>query len=476
MKSRSFSVTRTLFAVLLSGLAVHGVLCVEPPDSLWSRKYGGSSSDEYYCVRSTPDGGYIVAGSATSFGAVLTDFWLVRVDSNGAPLWSRTYGGNFYDHCTSVARTSLGGYMMVGWRQENPERPFDIWIVETDANGDTLWTRSFALGDCERCYSVAPTSDRAYILAGETCPSWPSGNADFLLIKMDVFGYTLWYRSFGGVDDEKCHSVAQTSDGGYIMAGYTMSYGAGCSDFWLLKTDSNGDSLWSRAFGGICDDLCYAVAQTNDGGYVLAGETRSFGAGGSDLWLVRTDANGDSLWSRTFGGSTYDYCYSVSATPDGGFLLAGSTRSFGSGSHDFWIVKTDENGDSLWSRTLGGSSVDVCHSAIVAPDGGYLFAGVTLSFGINTSDGWLVKVGPERPYYATSYLDGAGTNLVLRWVAPRACTYLIYSTTEVTEIGEPPGAGWKLETSLSLPAGHASWTDPTLPTPYKRYAVIMSCP
>lgn len=463
-----------LLAVFLA-LTIGAMAFAQPPDSLWSRTFGGDSADVCYCVRQTSDGGYILAGWTESLGAAHANFWLVRTDADGTPLWSRNFGSNLYDLCRSAAQTSDGGYIMAGWRQEFPEGPSDIWLVKTNANGDSLWTRSFALGNCEKCYSVVQTSDSGYILAGETCALWP-GYADFLLVKKSSLGETLWYRTFGGSADERCYSAVQTSDGGYILAGEIRSFGAGQSDFWLLKTNSVGDSLWSRTFGGYRDDFCYSVAQTSDGGYVLAGETRSFGVGGTDFWLVRADANGDSLWSRTFGGSTYDYCYSVSPTPDGGFILAGRTESFGAGNHDFWIVKTNDKGDSLWSRTFGGSSVDVCNSAAMTSDGGYVFAGETFSFGVGTVDFWLVKTGPERPYYATIYLDSTGTSLLLRWMAPRTCDYLIYSTTEMNEIGEPPGAGWNIEVTLDLPAGPAEWTDPAPLAPYKRYGVIMSCP
>jgi len=206
---------------------------------------------------------------------------------------------------------------------------------------------------------------------------------------------SLWSRAFGGANTDVCNSVQQTSDGGYFLAGSTYSFGSGLTDFWLVKTDAQGDSLRSRTFGGSDFEWCTSVQQTSDSGYVLAGHTRSFGAGNYDLWLVKTDANGDSLWSRTFGGSSNDYCSSVQQTSDGGYVLAGYTYSFGAGDYDFWLVKTDAQGDSLWSRTYGGTWEDCCWSFQQTSDGGYVLAGRTSSFGAGISDFWLVKTGPE---------------------------------------------------------------------------------
>ena len=152
---------------------------------------------------------------------------------------------------------------------------------------------------------------------------------------------TLWTRTFGGSNYDYCYSVQQTTDGGYILGGYTSSYGAGGYDFWLVKTDANGDSLWSRTFGGSNHDYCSSVQQTTDGGYILGGITESYGAGNYDFWLVRADANGDTLWTRTFGGYYEERCYSIQQTTDGGYILGGRTSSYGAGGWDVCLIKVD---------------------------------------------------------------------------------------------------------------------------------------
>ena len=366
------------------------------PDSLWSRTFGGSRSDLCYSVQQTTDGGYILGGRTYSFGSGERDFWLVKTDLTGTEEWNRTFGGSSWDECNSVQQTSDGGYVLGGYTQSYGVGDYDFWLVKTDANGDSLWSRTFGGSSRDECMSVRQTSDGGYILGGHTW-SFGAGNYDSWLVKTDASGTEEWSRTLGGSNGDYCASVQQTSDGGYVLGGYTQSYGVGDYDFWLVKTDANGDSLWSRTFGGSRDDRCYSVQQTSDGGYILGGYTWSFGAGNYDSWLVKTDASGTEEWSRTLGGSSSDECYSVQQTSDGGYILGGCTYSYGVGSSAFWLVKTDAYGDSLWSCTFGGSSSGVCYSVQQTTDGGYILGGYTW---VSDFDFWLVKTGPD-PHYQT---------------------------------------------------------------------------
>jgi hypothetical protein len=153
---------------------------------------------------------------------------------------------------------------------------------------------------------------------------------------------TLWTKTFGGIDDDRGHSVQQTSDGGYVVAGYTVSFGAGnSSDVWLIKTDASGDTLWTKTFGGSNSDGGYSVQQTSDGGYIVTGGTHSFGAGDYDVWLIKTDASGGTSWTKTFGGDSKDMGHSVQQTAEGGYVVTGYTESFGAGDKDLWLIKTE---------------------------------------------------------------------------------------------------------------------------------------
>lgn len=362
-----------------------------PPDSLWSRTPSGGSCNS---VQQTSDGGYILAVVG-----------VIKVDANGETLWEGPTGFHYFYAIECARETTDGGYVLAGW---------NIWfyhtfyyagvIGKTNSEGGILWSASYPpwghlFGSQAFFFSVQQVSDTAFIFAGSMCnPAASFPISDFWLMKTNTVGDSFWSRTYGGEFDEECHSMQRTTDGGYILAGWTRSFGAGEADFWLLKANANGDSLWSRTFGGSLDDYCYSVAQTIDGGFILAGFTASFGAGGNDFWIVKTDADGDSLWSRTFGGAGDDNCHYVGVTLDSGYVLAGSTNSFGSGGKDFWLVKANADGDSVWSRTFGGELDDECYSAEQTSDGGFILAGYTKSFsGGSWSDMWLVKTGPELP-------------------------------------------------------------------------------
>ena len=238
-----------------------------------------------------------------------------------------------------------------------------------------------------------------------------TGQADGWLIKTDANGNMAWNKIYGGNFDDEGVAIQQTSDGGYIVTGYSCfigdpyyTYGA---DLWLFKTDANGDMEWNKTYGGPGFDLCEDLESTSDGGYVLVGSTDSFGAGRSDFWLIKVDSSGNMEWNKTYGGTMYDGAYSVVKTSDGGYALAGTTQSFGAAYDDFWLVKTDVNGDMEWNKTYGGAYPDYGHTVEQTSDGKYIVAGATSSFGAGYLDAWLIKLAPP-----TYIHDIAVTNVV----------------------------------------------------------------
>ncbi len=406
----------------------------DPGDTLWTRTYGGSGGDRGCSVQQTSDGGYIIAGGTGSFGAG-GDVYLVKTDSCGDTLWTRTYGGSSLDQAFSVQQTPDGGYIIAGDTKSCGAGLFDVYLVKTDSCGDTLWTRTHGGSDEDAGLSVQQTSDGGYIVAGLTV-SFGAGSVDFYLLKTDSCGDTLWTRTYGGSDWDEGYSVQQTSDGGYIIVGQTESFGAGARDVYLVKTDSSGDTLWTRTYGGSGYDEGFSVRQTSDGGYIIAGGTNSFGGDYSDLCLLKTASSGDTLWTRTYGGSNFDKAYSVQQTSDGGYIIAGSTSSFGAGSGDVYLVKVSgEPPQPILSIDLVPDQ-----SRVIVPRGGSF--GFTATVTNNTDDVqwvdiWLMAYvpgigmyGPLRQYNHVKlyphHFRGAHLNQNIPNIAPISDEYIYY--------------------------------------------------
>jgi len=391
--------------------------------TLWSRSCGGTEDEIAYSVVATSDGGYVMTGYTVSFGAGGTDVWLVKTDGEGNMVWNITYGGSNSEAGLSLQQTEDGGYIVAGhtgWLEELPydksdpfyiipaNRPhefhFDAYLVKTDGDGNLLWNRTYSSEGDDYGHSVKQTSDGGYVITGYTRAFGISGGGDsddydVWLFKTDENGDVEWSRTYGGAQNDRGESVQQTSDGGYIIAGEKSG------DFWLIKTDSNGYVMWNKTYGGKGGDHGVSLIQTPDGDYVITGYTNSFGAGDNDGWLVKTDPNGDMKWNYTYGGSESDIFWAVQLTVDGGYIMAGNTRSFGIGTfgiYSGWLVKTDGDGNLLWNQTYGGEVADGARAVMETSDGGIVFAGSTSSIGAGNNDFWLAKADehgyiPEFP-------------------------------------------------------------------------------
>ena len=386
---------RPLFVVLIMGiflLPFMGGQNSNPINSMFQHTYGGSELDCAYSMVQTLDGGFALVGETDSFGAGSDNMWLVKTDASGVMIWNQIYyDGTGHDEIYDLVQTLDGGFVLVGEMDSFGAGGKDMWLVKTDASGVMIWNHTYGgVGD-EQGTAIIQTVDGGYALVGSTS-SFGDG-CDIWLVKTDANGVMIWNQAYGGTGHDEAHDLVQTIDGGYALAGYTSSFGAvrtesfgvRTTNMWLVKTDASGVIIWNQTYGNSDWDSAHSLVQTLDGGFTLVGETRS------DVYLVKTNINGVKIWHQTYGGPGCDEARSLIQTLDGGFALVGETDSFGAGGRDMWLVKTDVSGNMTWHQTYGGIENDQGDALVQTIDGGFALAGYTESFGAGDRDMWLVK-------------------------------------------------------------------------------------
>jgi hypothetical protein len=324
-------------------------------DTLWTKSYGGTGDDEGYSVQQTTDTGYIIVGRTNSFDSVNYHIYLIKTNSMGDTLWTRTYGGINWEEGYSVQQTTDGGYIFVGYTGSFGDiinHSADVYLIKTDSIGDTLWTKTYGGTQGDVGYSVQQTTDGGYIITGETISFGWASSLDTVrhvyLIKTNAFGDTLWTKIYGGNGSvgEQGNSVKQTTDGGYIILGVTNSFDSVFNEIYLIKTDANGDTLWTKIYGGNGPVWGYSVQQTTDGGYIISGYIDIADSGLIDAYLIKTNPIGDTLWTRSYkGNNEHSYGYYVHQTTDGGYIIVGQSYYLSYG-YMLYLVKTDANGYS----------------------------------------------------------------------------------------------------------------------------------
>lgn len=363
------------------------------PDIRWSQTYGGGLPDTGSYFQNTSDGGYIITGFTSSFGNGGRDVYLIKTDASGSELWSRTFGGTEDDNGASVQQTTDGGYIIAGRTESFGAGMTDVYLIKTDADGNEVWSTTFGWASNERGYDVEQTTDGGYVVVGYTY-SFSSGSSDVLLIKTDANGVETWSEIYGTTSTrEEGRSVLQTADGGYAIVGYKYTPGPEMEDVYLVKTDDVGGKIWEQTFGEERDDKGFDICPTADGGHVIVGYNSDPNTTGCDVYLIKLDSLWVKSWERNYGGSLYDEGHSVQQTSDGGYIIAGRTDSFGAGDNDFYLVKTDADGNESWSQTFGGHLEDYANAVQVTPDGGYFLLGSSESHGSGNQDAWLIRLG-----------------------------------------------------------------------------------
>ena len=359
-----------LFAIILSmGMATYSQVTFEKTYSIVE-----GQSDEAHCMIQTADGGYLLGGASYVDDLGWFDVALLKTNDKGEKEWLKTYGiGEFtIEVAYDIIETNDGGYMVVsgtdGFTGDN-----DVWIIKIDNNGDSLWSKHFGGSGAQYGSAGVQNSDGSYIFVGSNNGEGSAGQDDVYIVKTDEEGNVLWSKNYGTSITDYANDVQITSDGNYIVGASVNNN----QDGYLLKLDANGDTIWTKIFGGALTEEIFSVKQTSDGGYVLAGRNNTEGAGNYDVWLVKTDGDGNQTWSKTFGGEKKDIGESVSITDDGGFFIVGYTESFTPAEEDsdmYWI-KTDNNGDTLWTKHFGDIKDDGGYAGVQAEDGGLAGAG-----------------------------------------------------------------------------------------------------
>jgi len=426
--------TIILFTTTLS-LVANFYLSAQPGIE-WQNALGGSGDEELTAITQTSDGGFILAGYANSNDGDVTgniggsDYWIVKLNNSGAIDWQKSYGGTNEDVAFSIEQTNDGGFIVAGCSTSNDgdvsgsHGGEDFWALKLTDTGALTWQKTFGGSANECAQSVQQTADGGYIIAGTSASNdgdvtGNHGESDYWVIKVTSAGDLTWQKSYGGSSFDLSEAIQQTTDGGYIVAGFTRSNDGDVSnnngnyDYWVLKLDSSGAITWEKSFGGTSFDYGTAIQQTSDGGYVVAGITLSNDGdvtgnhGNADYWVLKLDAAGSLTWQKAMGGSELDYAYDIDQTADGGYVVTGYSYSNNfdvtgnHGSLDYWVVRMADTGSIEWQKCLGGANDDLAFGVKQTTDGGYIVGGYTTSNDGNVTgnhgakDFWVVKLDPD---------------------------------------------------------------------------------
>lgn len=396
------------------------------PTIVWGDCFGGAGADRPSSVKHTIDGGIIASGVTHSNNGDITslngnsDGWVIKINSEGTIDWQKTYGTSGLDNANEVLQTTDGGYIFAGFAFYNDGDASghhgggsDFWVVKLNASGAIMWQKCYGGSAVDYACFIQPTNDNGYVIAG--IGGSPDGDmtgfqglSDFWIVKIDSVGTMEWQKSIGGtsVDDANC--IKQTNDGGYIIAGSTESVNGdvvnnhGASDFWIVKLNSTGNVEWMKCLGGSAIDLAKKIIQTNDGGYMVVGNTQSNDGnvtgnhGLTDAWIVKLTSTGNIEWQKCMGGDGQDYAEDLIQLNDGGIIFVGYSYSLNGdltanqGGTDCWIVKINSSGTMQWQKSYGSTNNDRGYSLDIGSDGGLIVANYTEGFNgdVSGSNGW----------------------------------------------------------------------------------------
>ena len=369
------------------------------------KNYGGTQNERGYSVKQTSDGGYVIVGSSTSYGAGGSDLWILKVDGLGEFSWSKTYGGQGNDIGRDITQTSDGGYIITGYTKSfSSGGDMDLWLIKTDANGESClysdggtcsensskWIKSYGTSGNDYGTSVQETSEGDFIVAGKSgrIPS-------VFVIKTNSSGEKIWENLYGTGPGDRAQYIIERQDLGFLIVGKENANNVD-DNLCLINIDTDGAEVWHSLYGGGGADGGNHISEVSGGGYIIAGATKSYGNGNwDDLWLVKTSTGGSMEWQKTFGGSYTETGNYTHEKDEGGYMVTGSTESIGQGFYDIWVVSTDYTGNEIYSQTFGGNMDDKAIRGARGNSGELLIIGYTNSFGNGGEDVLLIKIDPN---------------------------------------------------------------------------------
>lgn len=394
---------------------------------------GGSKNERGQAIVNTLDGGYAILGHTQSMDGDISnksnesfDYWLLKFDQNDTLEWQKTYGGTDDDRGNDILQTSDGGYAIIGFSKSNDGNVTensganDYWVSKLNASGTILWQKSFGFLGADVGNSIIQTNDGGFLLTGvlDVSASNGEGNSksakskfssrhaggDYWVIKIDASGEKQWSRFFGGTFTDTPYDAIQTNDNGYLIVGSSDSNDVdiknskGSYDFWVIKISETGNLIWEKSFGGSQTDEARGITKSNDGNYIIVGDTRSNdldvknNKGAADLWAIKISPLGELIWEKSFGGSSFDVARSISKTQNGSFIISGSSRSIdgnltgNNGQNDAWVIKIDNNGNLKWQKSIGGSNIDFAYDAVEINNKDIIVVGDSSSSNLDVSN------------------------------------------------------------------------------------------
>jgi len=373
-------------------------------------------------------------------------FLVFMVSPSEAQTWFRHYGGASTDYAHSVQQTSDGGYIVAGETASFSHGSYDFGIYKLNSSGNKVWFKHYGGANQDLARSIQQTSDGGYIVAGETA-SFSHGSYDLGIYKLNSSGNNVWFKHYGGTGAESAYSIQQTSDGGYIVAGYTYSYSYGNADLAIYRLNSSGNKVWFKHYGGVDYDYAYSIQQASDGGYIVAGDTKSYTHGGFDFAIYKLNSGGNKVWFKHYGGTSSDMAYSVQQTSDGGYIVAGETSSYSYGSKDFAIYKLNSSGNKVWFKHYGGTNIDMAYSIQQTSSGDYIVAGYTYSFTHGNDDFAIYKLNSSGNKVWFKHYGGALNDMAYSIQQASDGGYIVAGETSSYTYGNQDFAIYKLDSN-----------------------------